>query len=105
MEPQNFLTYSNSENEDLNIKNAIFQAYLQAFFRHQAYICKQYNTGKISELQAVERISAAWQRLKNIQNKLKYQSKLNCFESKQRFYLIQSIDVALYSEEEVNLWN
>ncbi|BAY26393.1 hypothetical protein NIES2100_62080 [Calothrix sp. NIES-2100] len=105
MESDNLIDYRIYEDEELKVENAIFKAYLHAFFRHKAYICKLYNSGKICESQAVDRISVAWEKLKLIRSNRESQINLDKDDAKSRFYLIQPILFYLYLEAEVGLWN
>jgi hypothetical protein len=105
MEPLSFITGLTYEDDELDLKDAIFQAYFQAFFRHQAYICKLYNMGKIGELQACKRISAAWERLKITQEKLENQAYFKQNKAKNQFYLVNPVDFCLDSKESGSFWN
>ncbi|BAY65960.1 hypothetical protein NIES22_60720 [Calothrix brevissima NIES-22] len=105
MEAQNFLAFSTYEDDVFNVDNAIFQAYLQAFFRHQAYIYKLYNTGKISELQTIERINTAWKKLAKIQTKLQCKIKLPQYDVREKFIFVNTNDFCLYAQDSVSMWN
>ncbi|BAY11559.1 DUF7219 family protein [Calothrix sp. NIES-2098] len=105
MEPENFIDYYNYEAEDLKAENVIFQAYLSAFFRHQAYIYNLYNTGKIYESQATERINAAWEKVKVIKKDLQYQLNSHNYDANTQFYLVKTRDFCLNLEDRLGLWN
>lgn len=105
MEPKKIIAFSNYADDALNVENAIFQAYLQAFFRHQDYIYKLYNTGKISELQTIERINSAWKKLAKIQQKLKFPAKLPPYDVQKKFILVKTSDFCMYSKDAVSMWN
>ncbi|OUL33993.1 hypothetical protein BV372_15120 [Nostoc sp. T09] len=84
---ESFIPDQNYKYDKSSAGNAIFQAYLSAFFRHAAYVWRLYNSGNISELQAEERISMAWQRLKLMQNdKLEYQFNVHNYGAKTEFF-------------------
>ncbi len=103
---QEYLNYcQNNEYDDTKTENVIFQAYLYAFFRHISYIYRLYNTGKICELQATQRISAACKKLKLMQNKLKYQVNIYNGDAKKQVFIVNPINFFGKSENQPGFWN
>ena len=105
MQLENLIDFIIYEDEDIKAENAIFKAYLYAFFRYKLYIWKLYNSGKICKLQAVKRMNVAWQKLKLIQTDSELYVNLYNYDAKSQFYLVNPIFFCLYLEAQVGLWN
>lgn len=102
---QENLNYCNYEYDCKNAEDVIFQAYLFAFFRHRSYIYKLYNSGKICESQAIERISVASEKLKLMQKQLKSKVNIHNDDAKNLGFIVKPINCFCNSENQSAFWN